>query len=385
MQDHGSAEVFVTGVSTASSGVNVRGLSKSHGNNRSLRGVSFEVPASSFCTLLGPSGCGKTTTLRLLAGLDRPDTGDVSIGGRLVNSNSVYVAPERREVGFVFQAYALWPHMTVFDQVAYPLRVRRMPRHAIKDSVAKILDVVGLTAKVDRYPSELSGGEQQRVALARAMVFEPKVLLLDEPLSNLDAALRRQMRRQLMEVHRLTQVTTIYVTHDQEEAMALSDQVIVMANGSIVESGAPRDVYEHPKTLYTASFVGTANLLPGIVTAMNAAKNGVEITLDDGQKASGTLAGAGVEIGERAVLAVKPEDVQVLTSEQVTSGALRAVVRMVEFLGSRATLRLSIAGTEIRLPVDKSTELAADDQVFASVPIALASVFSTAGAVDRRQ
>jgi ABC-type Fe3+/spermidine/putrescine transport system ATPase subunit len=385
MQDHGSAEVFVTGVSTASSGVNVRGLSKSHGNNRSLRGVSFEVPASSFCTLLGPSGCGKTTTLRLLAGLDRPDTGDVSIGGRLVNSNSVYVAPERREVGFVFQAYALWPHMTVFDQVAYPLRVRRMPRHAIKDSVAKILDVVGLTAKVDRYPSELSGGEQQRVALARAMVFEPKVLLLDEPLSNLDAALRRQMRRQLMEVHRLTQVTTIYVTHDQEEAMALSDQVIVMANGSIVESGAPRDVYEHPKTLYTASFVGTANLLPGIVTAMNAAKNVVEITLDDGQKASGTLAGAGVEIGERAVLAVKPEDVQVLTSEQVTSGALRAVVRMVEFLGSRAILRLSIAGTEIRLPVDKSTELAADDQVFASVPIALASVFSTAGAVDRRQ
>ena len=260
-----------------------------------------------------------------------------------------------------------------------------MSRQAIKDSVAKILDVVGLTAKVDRYPSELSGGEQQRVALARAMVFEPKVLLLDEPLSNLDAALRRQMRRQLMEVHRLTQVTTIYVTHDQEEAMALSDQVIVMAHGSIVESGAPRDIYEHPQTLYTASFVGTANLLPGVVTALNGAKEIVEVTLDDGQKASGTLSGSAVEIGERAVLAIKPEDIQVKASNESSTGTLTAVVRTVEFLGARATLRLSIAGTEIRLPVDKSTELAAGDQVSVYIPIGLATVFSTAGTVDLKQ
>ena len=385
MQDHNRAERAASRVLDGTRGVQVRGLSKSHGNNRSLRGVSFEVPESSFCTLLGPSGCGKTTTLRLLAGLDRPDTGEVSIGGRLVNSNSVFTAPEHREVGFVFQAYALWPHMTVFDQVAYPLRVRRKPRQTIRNAVSKILEVVDLTAKVDRYPSELSGGEQQRVALARAMVFEPKVLLLDEPLSNLDAALRRQMRRQLMEVHRLTQVTTIYVTHDQEEAMALSDQVVVMANGSIVESGAPRDVYEHPRTLYTASFVGTANLLPGTVTSVNLAKNTVEITLDDGQKASGTLSGAVLEIGEPAVLAIKPEDIHVQPPGFSGEVALTATVRMVEFLGARATLRLSIAGTEIRLPVDKSSQLAVDDRVSVFVPIGMAAVFSTTPAVELKQ
>jgi iron(III) transport system ATP-binding protein len=378
MQEQDRAEPADERQMTVSRGVQVRRLSKSHGKNHSLQEVSFDVPERSFCTLLGPSGCGKTTTLRLLAGLDRPDTGEVSIGGRLVNSKSVFVTPDQREVGFVFQAYALWPHMTVFDQVAYPLRLRRKTRRAVRDAVANILNIVGLTAKVDRYPSELSGGEQQRVALARAMVFEPKVLLLDEPLSNLDAALRRQMRRQLVELHRLTKVTTIYVTHDQEEAMALSDQVIVMANGLIVESGSPRNVYEHPRTLYTASFVGTANLLPGTVTAIDTAMNSVELTLDDDQKVTVTRSDPEIKAGDRVVLAIKPEDIQVRPLGQSGAGILTAVVRITEFLGSRATLRLAIGGTEIRLPVDKSTDLAPDDCVSVFIPADLAVLFSTA-------
>src|SRR5487761_1163298 len=227
--------------------IEVTGLRKAFGSTAAVDTISFTVPDGTFTTLLGPSGCGKTTTLRMLAGLERPDGGEIRIGDSVVFSSESkkFVPVESRNVGIVFQSYALWPHMNVFDHVAYPLRVRRKRPEDIRRRVRSALELVGLADHMDRYPSEVSGGQQQRVALARALVLDPAVLLLDEPLSNLDAALRTSMRAELSRLHRETGVTTVYVTHDQSEALNLSDQILLMQTGEIVERGSPTEIYEN--------------------------------------------------------------------------------------------------------------------------------------------
>jgi iron(III) transport system ATP-binding protein len=266
--------------------VEIQGLTKSYGENEVLRDLNIEVGEGEFLTLLGPSGCGKTTTLRCVAGLERADGGEIRIGGTVVASAAgrVFVPPNRRDIGMVFQSYALWPHMTVAGNVAYPLRMRRKAGGDIGRQVAGILETVGMAAYAQRQVTDLSGGQQQRVALARAMVARPGLLLFDEPLSNLDAKLRRDMRREIRAAHDASGGSSIYVTHDQEEAITLSDRVVVLRAGVVQQVGTPRDIYEHPVNTFVADFVGYDNILAGTVAAKS--DRGCAVTL-------GTSAGDG--------------------------------------------------------------------------------------------
>lgn len=235
--------------------------------------ISFEVGEKEIATLLGPSGCGKTTTLRCIAGLEEPDKGEIMIGGTEVTSmeKGVFVPPEKRNIGLVFQSYALWPHMKVFDNVAYGLRMKHVPKQEIESRVKKVLEIVDLAGYEDRYPAQLSGGQQQRVALARSVVYEPKVLLLDEPLSNLDAKIRERTRIELRNLLKKVGITSVYVTHDQEEAFQISDRVIIMNQGSVMQVGTPYDIYHSPEDEFVASFVCRSNLVDGTVTAIGEA------------------------------------------------------------------------------------------------------------------
>ena len=245
--------------------IEVRDLVVRYGSVLAVRGVTFSVAAGEHLTLLGPSGCGKTTTLRAIAGLERPTSGEIRIGGSpmFASSPSVNVPAERRGLSMVFQSYAIWPHMSVFDNVAYGLRVRKRPEAEVRTRVREALDLVQLGDLGERSASKLSGGQQQRVALARAFVFSPSVLLFDEPLSNLDAKLRAEMRVELKELQRRLDVTSVYVTHDLEEALAISDRIVVMRDGVIEQVGTPGEIYDRPRNTFVADFVGSANLIRG--------------------------------------------------------------------------------------------------------------------------
>ena len=247
--------------------IEIERLAVRYGNVMAVNGVSLTIGQGEHVTLLGPSGCGKTTTLRAIAGLEEPSGGTIRIGGTTVYSahERRNVPAERRGVSMVFQSYAVWPHMTVADNVAYGLRVRKLPREQIAREVARALDLVQMRNFADRSAANLSGGQQQRVALARAVAFSPEVLLFDEPLSNLDAKLRAEMRVELRDLQRRLGVTSVYVTHDQEEALAISDRVVVMNVGGIEQIGTPEDIYNRPKTRFVADFVGSANLIAGQV------------------------------------------------------------------------------------------------------------------------
>jgi iron(III) transport system ATP-binding protein len=245
--------------------IEVRDLVVRYGDAAAVDGVSFTVGRGEHVTLLGPSGCGKTTTLRAIAGLETPSAGSIQINGQTMYSAAERrnVPTEKRAVSMVFQSYAVWPHMSVFDNVAYGLRVRKLPRADVAAQAERALDLVQMRQYAERSASLLSGGQQQRVALARAIAFSPSVLLFDEPLSNLDAKLRAEMRVELRELQRRLGVTSVYVTHDQEEALAISDRVIVMHVGGIEQIGTPEDIYHRPKTRFVADFVGSANLIAG--------------------------------------------------------------------------------------------------------------------------
>jgi iron(III) transport system ATP-binding protein len=248
-----------------------------------VNNLSFDV-GHEVVTLFGPSGCGKTTTLRCLAGLEKPDEGEITIDGKIVTSieKGIFVPPEKRNIGLVFQSYALWPHMKVRDNVAYGLKVRHEKKEDIQNRVGKVLDTVGLAGYEDRYPAQLSGGQQQRVALARSMVYEPKVLLLDEPLSNLDAKIREKTRIELKALLKKIGITSVYVTHDQEEAFLMSDRIVVMNDGKKMQEDTPYNTYHNPANAFVASFVGRSNLIPGVVV-----KKGAD--LEDGKNSSGTV------------------------------------------------------------------------------------------------
>jgi len=265
--------------------VRLENVGKTFGTAAAVKDVSFSVPVGQTLTLLGPSGCGKTTTLRCIAGLETPTAGLISVAGRPVYDAAAGIAvePEKRQIGMVFQSYAIWPHMTVGGNVGFPLEIQRVSRAETRDRVEKILDLVGLGNLYDRSASQLSGGQQQRVALARALVFEPRLVLFDEPLSNLDANLRDRMRTELQALQARLGFTAIYVTHDQQEALSLSDTVIVMKDGSIEQSGAPKEVFQNPATAFTAKFLGYSNIFTGEgVLNSRPAENGVTVQAADG-------------------------------------------------------------------------------------------------------
>jgi iron(III) transport system ATP-binding protein len=292
---------------------------------KAAQDVTFTVDEGRLFTLLGPSGCGKTTTLRSIAGLERPRAGTITVGGTVVFSSTkgVFVAPNRRGFGMVFQSYAIWPHMNVFQNVAFPLEVgdRRYSTSQIRERVTRVLSAVQLEAFADREATKLSGGQQQRLALARALVMEPALLLLDEPLSNLDAKLREKMRFELKRLQRELKITTIYVTHDQSEALALSHQIAVMNEGRIVQIGSPRDIYERPANQFVADFVGNTNFLEGTVVSVapvaDGGTGGCVVRTEIGELV--VDADASVSPGARVSISVRPEDVEL--TEQRPSGA----------------------------------------------------------------
>ena len=315
---------------------------------RAAQDVSFTVDEGRLFTLLGPSGCGKTTTLRSIAGLERPRAGEISVNGRVVFSSSsgVFVAPNRRGFGMVFQSYAIWPHMTVFENAAFPLQVgdRKYSRRQIRENVMRVLDAVQLEELADREATKLSGGQQQRLALARALVMEPALLLLDEPLSNLDAKLRERMRFELKRLQRELKITTVYVTHDQSEALALSHEIAVMHQGRIQQIARPRDIYESPANQFVADFVGNTNFLDGVVARTEAGERYV-IRTDIGEIT--VTAPRPMHIDDRVAISIRPEDVGLLESCPPGENVWRATVEQKVFLGESIDFRVTVGARSL--------------------------------------
>ncbi len=235
--------------------LNIKNIQKSYNNTVILKGISIDVTRGQFISLLGPSGCGKTTLLRLIAGLEEPDSGEIMVDGRVMASDKIFVPPEKRGLGMVFQSYAIWPHMNVYENIAFPLRIKKFDEKTIKEKVGRILDTLKMAPLGERKPNELSGGQQQRVALGRALVMDPVMLLLDEPLSNLDAKLRVEMRQEMKGLQKRYNTSIIYVTHDQDEAFDLSDNIVMMNKGDIEQQGTPQEIRQNPKTEFVREFI----------------------------------------------------------------------------------------------------------------------------------
>ncbi|HEY7240318.1 MAG TPA: ABC transporter ATP-binding protein [Burkholderiales bacterium] len=330
--------------------LNVSGLCTEYADERgsvirAAQEVSFEVPAGKLFTLLGPSGCGKTTTLRSIAGLERPRSGEIAVGGQTIFSSrsGIFVPPNRRGLGMVFQSYAIWPHMTVFGNAAFPLQVRnqRLSRKQIEDRVGRVLKVVALEDMAGREATKLSGGQQQRLALARALVMEPPLLLLDEPLSNLDAKLRERMRFELKRLQRDLGITTVYVTHDQSEALALSHSIAVMNLGRIQQTGAPREIYERPANQFVADFIGTTNFLRATVNAADGATGFCRVSSEVGELE--VRAGDTLQAGSQVVISVRPEDIQLSEGRpHAGSNVLEGTVDTKVFLGESVDFRVKV-------------------------------------------
>jgi iron(III) transport system ATP-binding protein len=325
--------------------------------------VSLAVEDGQFFTMLGPSGCGKTTTLRSIAGLETPDAGEITVADRVFFSSSRHVKlpANERGLGMVFQSYAIWPHMNVFDNVAFPLAVvprrNRLPRKAVRGKVEKVLSVVKLDKLADRQATDLSGGQQQRLALARALVMEPPLLLLDEPLSNLDAKLREEMRFELKRLQRELGITAIYVTHDQSEALAMSSLIAVMKDGQIQQTGKPREIYERPGSRFVADFIGTSNFIDGVVERKEQS-TGYLVETPDGKL---FVASEGsFPAGMRVVVAVRPEHIEIESG--ATNGALpnewHGNVTTRAFLGEAVDHMVAVGDHEIRVRCNPSVSIA---------------------------
>ena len=331
-------------MSEAGIAVRLRSVRKTFGDIVAVRGIDLDIPAGSFVTLLGPSGCGKTTVLRMIAGLEAASAGEIWIKGRRIDEVPIH----KRNVGLVFQNYALFPHKTIFDNVAFGLKYRDVPKDEISRRVGEALDIVRLPGVEKRFPAHLSGGQQQRIALARAVVVEPDVLLLDEPLSALDANLREEMRVELKRIQRDLNITTIFVTHDQAEALALSDKVVVMNDGRKEQEGDPETVYDLPASRFVAEFLGHANLLSGPI------ERGGGLRLADGSMLK--LADDSGLSGERAVVVVRAE--RILLTENATESAditvLDGVVRALDYQGVAARYFVEAAGLTLQVinPID---------------------------------
>ncbi len=330
-------------------GVTITGLSKRFGDVAAVAGLDLTVRPGELVSLLGPSGCGKTTTLRLVAGFLTPDGGEIRVGERVLSSPAVVVPPERRRMAMIFQSYALWPHMTVTQNVAYGLRFAGAPRAGREHRVNEMLKAVQLAGYGARYPGELSGGQQQRVAVARALVVEPEILLLDEPLSNLDASLREEMRFEIRRLHERFGITTLYVTHDQAEAMVISDRVAVLRDGRVAQIGAPQELFEQPRTRFVAEFIGKTNLIDAVADG--------PATVTRGQLRL-RVAALGLTSRAPAVISIRPH--QIVLGPRPGPGALGAtaganvlagtVVRA-SYLGDTVDYQVRLDATDVVLRV----------------------------------
>jgi len=341
-----------------------RDVVKRFGAVIAVDGVSFTVERGEIFTLLGPSGCGKSTTLRLVAGLEDPDGGEILIRGGPVAapSRGLFLAPEKRQLGMVFQSYAIWPHLSVFENVAFPLRVRRESSDRIRQRVLQALDVVGLGGLAERGATQLSGGQQQRVALARALVYEPAILLLDEPLSNLDAKLREQMRVEIRALQKKLGLTVLYVTHDQTEAMTLSDRIAVVNRGRFEQVGTPEQVYETPASAFVAEFLGSTVSFAGKIIR-TASGCWIEFAGGAGRCELNGAINEALTDGAPARIFTRPEDVEISAAFGVSENHLAGTIEQVAYLGDRFEYHVRVAGTSLVVQAPKKKRFQVGDSV----------------------
>jgi len=340
--------------------IELRNITKRFGSVTAADNINLIINDGEFFTLLGPSGCGKTTTMRMIAGLEFPSEGKILFDGRDVSHLPSY----ERNTGMVFQNYALWPHMKVFDNVAYGLQIRKVPEAEIKERVKEVLEQVKLEGMEDRFPTQLSGGQQQRVALARVLVINPAVLLLDEPLSNLDANLRVKMREEIKDLQKRLGITTIYVTHDQEEAMSVSDRIAIQNKGKIMQIGEPTHVYNRPQNIFVATFMGRSTLLEGEVLRVN---DYVQMRIGrlqlEGMDSTGK-----VKVGDKASCIIRPESYEVEVPDE-PHNVLEGRVEWFSFIGPYTEVRLDVEGYKllVDVPPDLKTEVGGNLRVYLPV------------------
>jgi len=322
--------------------VELRGLTKRYGDVAVVDNISLNIEHGHLVCLLGPSGCGKTTTLRLIAGFVEPSAGEIRVGDRLMSSPAQTLPPERRNMSMIFQSYALWPHMTVAENIVYGLKLRKFDKHTIAKKLETILGTTKLAPLAQRYPGELSGGQQQRVALARALIVEPETLLLDEPLSNLDANLREEMRFEVRRLHDAYRYTTVYVTHDQAEALTTADIIAVMNAGKIEQAGSPEDIYDRPRSEFVARFIGSSNVIKG---------KGLDPTRVEFAGQVLRCVGEAVANGRPTAVSIRPHDIGMSTREpSQRENAVPATVTRQVFLGDRRDYMVETAdGTQLRV------------------------------------
>ncbi|MCL2480385.1 MAG: ABC transporter ATP-binding protein [Spirochaetaceae bacterium] len=350
--------------------IQVKGLRKHFTSEgkiiKALDDVNLTIPANTIFTLLGPSGCGKTTLLRCIVGLETPDAGEISIGNEVVwsSAKNIYIPTEKRKLGMVFQTYAIWPHMNVFDNVAYPLQSQKVPKDEIRERVAKTLSFVQLKGFEKRPATKLSGGQQQRVALARALVAEPKVILFDEPLSNLDAKLREETRKELKSFLSKLQITAVYVTHDRVEALALSDTIAVMKEGQIIETGDPKKIYFNAESRFVADFIGRANLVSAVVIEQTESNTIVQSSL-------GKLKCKKADFpnGEEVTLCLRPEFIHPRkgTAEGTAANIIPGKIETLVFVGDAYETEIRCADMLLLARLEPEMDLESGDQVFFEV------------------
>ncbi|MDH3797097.1 MAG: ABC transporter ATP-binding protein [Desulfobacterales bacterium] len=344
--------------------IEIQNLFKRFNDVVAINRIHIEIEKGEMLTLLGPSGCGKTTTLRCIAGLEKPEEGDIIIDGQPMLSQG-FVPPAKRGIGMVFQNYAVWPHMKVFSNIVYGLKLQKIPRPKIRERAEQVLELVGLAGLENRYPAQLSGGQQQRVALARALVTHPKVLLLDEPLSNLDAKLREELRFEIKSLVRRMGITAVYVTHDQAEAMVISDRIAVMESGNVVQIGTAQEIYKKPANRFVADFIGTMNFMPGEIVEALPDKDAAHVRTEFSDKmVCMTPDSSAITAGAEVYASIRPEDVEVFTEPpQATENVFKGKIVHKAYLGNFLFFFISVNETMIRvqaphdLPQEEGQEL----------------------------
>ncbi|CAH0263695.1 Spermidine/putrescine import ATP-binding protein PotA [Peribacillus simplex] len=340
----------VQGLGSNKNDVEIKGAYKQFGSNVVLNGIDLEVKQGELLTLLGPSGCGKSTTLNLIAGFLDADRGEVHIKG----NNVTKVPPYKRDLGMVFQTYSLFPHMTVYENLSFGLKLRKVGKAEQKKKISKALELVKMSGLENRYPRELSGGQRQRVAISRALVVEPELLLLDEPLSNLDAKLRHELRAEIKRLQKEIGVTTIFVTHDQEEALSMSDRVVVMNAGKIEQISTPTEIYNHPKTEFVFQFIGKSNCFEGNVSAVDKRKVSVKIGSDITNVDASNIMGndSDLKSGDEVKIYIRPEKLQIVSADEKSSSSLdfhRAKISQINYLGTSWEINVLLQGKSIQV------------------------------------
>ncbi|TCO78654.1 ABC transporter ATP-binding protein [Marinisporobacter balticus] len=335
----------------------IRGLVKKYGKVVAINGLDLDINKGEMLSIVGPSGCGKSTLLSCIAGLEKPNDGEIAIDDELVFSTdrNCFKSPDKRQIGFVFQNYALWPHKSVFENVAYPLRIRKKCKYLIKNEVERALSIVRLLGKERQYPYELSGGQQQRVALARALIMKPKLLLLDEPLSNLDAKLREDMQYEIKRIQKDMEITIIHVTHDQYEAMGISDRIAVMNRGKLIQVGTPKELYEHPKTEFVAKFIGKTNIIHSHVTEENGCSKLAlfeHVFIEDRYTTA--------NIGEKVILSIRPEDISLRKEKGMGKGKIRRMF----YRGNVIEYTICIENKELKVQTSPKEEYKIGEEVW---------------------